>query len=99
MDGDKNGLGLYVWLDGKKYFGNWKDGKQHGPGKFAKLGDEPKNQFYKNGKIIQRLSEDEMIENNDDNGNFADLFMNGDEDSAEEEREEDLLVKVKSIEN
>ena len=30
----KEGFGVYKWADGRRYEGMWKDGKQHGKGKF-----------------------------------------------------------------
>ena len=30
----KKGL-LYIWENGSRYFGEWKDGKKHGQGKFT----------------------------------------------------------------
>lgn len=31
---NKEGVGTFYWLDGRIYSGQWKDGKQHGFGKF-----------------------------------------------------------------
>jgi hypothetical protein len=31
---NKEGLGTFYWPDGRIYIGQWKDGKQHGLGKF-----------------------------------------------------------------
>jgi len=29
-----NGIGTYLWPDGRKYEGEWKDNKMHGEGNF-----------------------------------------------------------------
>ena len=33
MNGKKEGFGTYIWPDGKRYEGKWKNGVQHGEGK------------------------------------------------------------------
>ena len=41
---NKEGLGTFYWPDGRVYIGQWKDGKQHGFGKFYQPNsDENKN--------------------------------------------------------
>ena len=34
LNGKKEGFGVYVWGDGRRYEGFWKEGKQHGDGIF-----------------------------------------------------------------
>jgi hypothetical protein len=34
-NGKKNGFGIYLWPDGRKYEGYWKDGYQDGSGIFT----------------------------------------------------------------
>jgi len=31
----KDGYGIYFWLDGRRYEGEWKNGKRNGPGKIV----------------------------------------------------------------
>ena len=33
----KHGQGIYVWTNGKQYDGGWREGKQHGIGKFTSV--------------------------------------------------------------
>jgi hypothetical protein len=45
---NKEGLGKFYWPDGRIYIGQWKDGKQHGLGKFLHHEEdipESKNEF------------------------------------------------------
>lgn len=56
---NKEGIGKFYWPDGRVYIGQWKDGKQHGYGKFLKPTDEqtPDQEFtfgeWKDGKRIR----------------------------------------------
>ena len=43
-------MGTFEWPDGRKYIGEWKDGKQHGKGMFIKDGKK-KEGFWEMGKI------------------------------------------------
>jgi hypothetical protein len=59
IDGDCiNGTGTYVWGDGNKYSGTWKDGKPHGKGKLISpygityAGEWVDNKLHGYGKII-----------------------------------------------
>ena len=35
LNDKKHGFGIFVWVDGRKYEGNWENGKRHGLGKFT----------------------------------------------------------------
>lgn len=45
-------MGTFEWPDGRKYIGEWKEGKQHGKGMFIKDGKK-KEGFWEMGKISQ----------------------------------------------
>ena len=50
MKGKQEGYGVYIWVDNRKYEGNFFDGKQHGIGYFtSKKGEKKKGQWI-NGK-------------------------------------------------
>jgi len=34
MKDKKHGNGIYTWADGRKYDGEWQNGRQHGNGKY-----------------------------------------------------------------
>lgn len=34
MNDIREGFGVYKWVDGRKYIGEWKNGVQHGQGEF-----------------------------------------------------------------
>lgn len=38
----KHGKGIFVWPDGRKYDGDWENGKQHGIGYYTGKNGEPR---------------------------------------------------------
>ena len=54
----KQGFGIFSWVDGKKYIGEWKNGKQHGRGKFVSERGYEKTGFWENGKRIRWLADE-----------------------------------------
>ena len=50
VDGQRNGIGRYVWASGDTYDGNWKSNKMHGLGCFKKAGDlvMPYDGYFRN---------------------------------------------------
>jgi hypothetical protein len=42
MNDKKQGMGTFFWPDGRKYYGCWKDGKQHGRGEYYLASGEKK---------------------------------------------------------
>ena len=48
----KHGKGLYSWPDGRKLYGNWYEGKQHGKQVYESESKEIKEGLWKNGKKI-----------------------------------------------
>jgi hypothetical protein len=66
----KNGFGIHYWPNGEKYYvGFWKDGKQHGPGKYIKgndmkygvWNDGKKERWFENeNEFINSLNENEL---------------------------------------
>jgi len=47
----KHGYGKFYWKDGRKYIGNWEDGKQHGEGVMWKDNTMIKGVWLK-GKLV-----------------------------------------------
>ena len=41
---------MYAWADGRKYEGEWKNGKQHGKGKYILLDGTIKTGIWEDGK-------------------------------------------------
>lgn len=48
----KHGFGIYVWADGRRYEGNWKNGKQHGKGHYI-VNEITKQGLWEDGKRMQ----------------------------------------------
>jgi hypothetical protein len=48
---NKDGKGIFTWKDGRKYDGEWKDGKQHGIGMYTKKDGTTKKSIWEHGKI------------------------------------------------
>lgn len=47
---------MFTWPDGRKYDGNWKNGKQHGKGTYHSMKGEVKNGLWNEGKRDRWLS-------------------------------------------
>jgi len=52
----KEGFGIFVWPDGRKYEGFWLRGKQHGVGKYTTTDGVSKTANWKDGKRTEDLS-------------------------------------------
>ena len=50
-DGEKHGSGIYRWLDGSTYDGEWANGFMNGEGKFIWSDGKVKIGIWKNGKL------------------------------------------------
>lgn len=48
----KNGTGTKEWPDGKKYVGEWKNGKRHGKGTMTHPDGKEQKGKWKNGKYV-----------------------------------------------
>lgn len=46
----KHGYGVYTWADGRRYEGNWSNGKQHGEGKYILPNGTIKIGIWQEGK-------------------------------------------------
>lgn len=57
---NKEGVGIFVWPDGRVYEGHWKDGKQHGYGRYYNQNNEEKYGFWNNGRRERWLNQDEF---------------------------------------
>jgi hypothetical protein len=53
------GMGVYSWADGRKYEGEWKNGKQHGKGKYILLDGEERMGLWEDGKRIKWVQEEQ----------------------------------------
>jgi hypothetical protein len=51
----KQGYGCFEWPDGRKYRGEWKNGKQHGRGFYTGTDGIEKEGEWANGKKIRWL--------------------------------------------
>jgi len=52
-NGNRDGQGTYVWLDGTKFEGGYKDGKYHGQGTFTFSHGEIQKGLWKDGKLAE----------------------------------------------
>lgn len=52
---NKNGNGTFQWADGKKYQGEWVDGKQHGVGYYTNANGVSKKGEWSKGKRLKWL--------------------------------------------
>ena len=60
MNDKKDGKGLFEWPDGKKYNGEWKNGKQHGFGEYFNVADKTwKKGIWEFGRRKKWLDESE----------------------------------------
>lgn len=57
---NKEGVGIFFWPDGRIYEGAWKNGKQHGYGRYCSQNNEEKYGYWENGKRIRWLTEEEF---------------------------------------
>ena len=53
----KHGYGVYHWSDGRKYEGYWKDGRQHGEGKYILPNGVVKIGIWEEGKRIRWIQQ------------------------------------------
>lgn len=51
------GYGVYSWADGRRYEGEWKNGKQHGKGKYILLDGTIKTGIWEDGKRAKWVEE------------------------------------------
>ena len=58
-DDKKQGHGVFVWPDGRKYNGYWKNGKQEGVGIHQNAKGENKYGYWSNGKRTKWIAESE----------------------------------------
>ena len=49
-----------MWSDGRLYYGNWKDGQQHGEGTMFESNMNMTKKYYENGKPKQTLELSEV---------------------------------------
>lgn len=68
---NKEGMGTFYWPDGRIYVGQWKDGRQHGFGKFRKRPEdqeEGEDEYWygewKEGRRARWLTDEEVKEQN-----------------------------------
>ena len=57
--GKQQGVGTYIWKDGRKYEGTFLGGKQHGMGYYYPLGFDKRKGRWDNGKRIAWLDEED----------------------------------------
>jgi len=58
----KDGFGIYIWNDSRAYIGFWKDGKQHGTGKYINEGAIKYGQWQKGKRVKWFENEAEALE-------------------------------------
>ena len=60
LNDKKDGIGLFEWPDGKKYKGEWKNGKQHGLGEYFNVNTKTwRKGMWEFGRRKKWLDEDE----------------------------------------
>ena len=53
----KEGSGLYIYDDGSRYSGEWKDGRRHGMGLLLdEHGGVMKSGRWENGELVQKIA-------------------------------------------
>jgi len=57
MEDKKHGTGTFIWPDGRKYIGQWANGKQHGNGTFLAVNGQQREGEWVNGKRVRWLDE------------------------------------------
>ena len=53
MDDKKHGIGTFLWPDGRRYVGDWVNGKQHGKGIFNRSDTGSVETEWKEGKRVK----------------------------------------------
>jgi hypothetical protein len=53
----KHGNGVYTWADGRKYDGQWVNGKQHGIGKYVMADKNERMGEWNEGKRVRWLDD------------------------------------------
>ena len=53
MEDKKQGYGVFHWPDGRKYVGDWYNGKQHGNGTYFNAEGEAREGCWKEGKRVK----------------------------------------------
>lgn len=77
VNGLRNGYGVYYWKStGTYYYGQWKDGKQHGYGYYQKSAKVTQAGYYENGKQTINLMTQDYL-NNIKRGNCIGNCSNG----------------------
>ena len=72
----KHGFGIYVWNESRAYIGFWKDGKQHGTGKYINEGSIRYGQWLKGKRVKWYDSESEALETiSNSDAVFCKLFV------------------------
>ena len=61
----KHGQGSYTWADGRKYEGNWANGRQHGEGMYVTQDGVIKRGMWENGKRVKWI--DKGFNSNENN--------------------------------
>jgi hypothetical protein len=56
LDDKKEGRGTFFWPDGRKYEGDWKNGKQHGIGIYTSASGKTKRGEWNEGKRVAWLN-------------------------------------------
>jgi len=56
LDDKKHGEGEFTWPDGRKYKGQWENGKQHGKGTYIDSKGVEKHGEWLEGKRVKWLS-------------------------------------------
>ncbi len=51
----KDGYGVFIWPDGRKYEGYWREGKQHGEGNYYTAKGKMRRGQWENGKRVAWL--------------------------------------------
>ncbi len=67
----KDGL-LYIWENGSRYIGEWKDGKKHGQGKYTSADNNGEGDKY-----IGEFKDGKVWNGKIYNGNFIYKIVNG----------------------
>ena len=58
MDDKKEGHGVFIWPDGRKYVGNWMNGHQDGIAHFTSANGHTRQGCWKNGKLYKWVGKD-----------------------------------------